>query len=174
MLRCPSRNPERIPPELAAMYNSLPLPSSSQLLVQPDQRFLDSESFTNKFAAHLSSSTERVNRRLMKRWSELETDWLDLGAILNGFSLGEQPGLAEGIEKTGQAVDASYTHTNAMVRMSSYCDRFVLTICVLLASRLGTVFHRASFRIWTVQRDHQTTAQISPQQACSIRNCPRM
>jgi sorting nexin-41/42 len=115
ILRAPPRSPDTIAPEFASIYNSLPLPSNSHVLLQPDQRFIDSENFTNKFATHLSGSTERVNRRLMRRWSELETDWLDLGAVLNGFSLGEQPGLAEGIEKTGQAIDASYSHTNAMV-----------------------------------------------------------
>ena len=31
--------------------------------------FLDSEVFTNKFAAHLSGPMEKVTRRTMKRWS---------------------------------------------------------------------------------------------------------
>lgn len=52
-----------------AAYASLPTPSPSQPLRRPDQRFLDSEMFTAKFAQHFESSLERVDRRTTKRWS---------------------------------------------------------------------------------------------------------
>lgn len=45
------------------------MPSAAQPLRQPDQRFLESEAFTNKFEKHLSGSMEKVNRRVLKRWS---------------------------------------------------------------------------------------------------------
>jgi len=104
---------------LADMYNALPLPSGSGSLQEPDQRFLDSEAFTNKFSSHLSGSLEKVNRRLMRRWTDLGADEADLGGLLNGFGLLEQnanPDLAAAIEKTGQAIDSTYVHTNVMLQ----------------------------------------------------------
>ena len=38
-----------------------------------------------------------------------------MGAVLNGFSLNESGPLAAAIEKTGQAVDATYLSTTALV-----------------------------------------------------------
>ena len=116
-------------PDLLALFANLPLPSTSTSsltngggLQHPDQRFLDSESFTAKFSNHLSGSMEKVNRRLMKRWNDLGGDWSEMGGGMNGFALrmGEdgQGGLDEATEKVGMAVDAGYTLTNAMV--SSY------------------------------------------------------
>ncbi|GAA5933507.1 PX and BAR domain-containing protein [Sporobolomyces koalae] len=106
-------------PDLLALFANLPLPGSSNSLQHPDQRFLDSESFTNKFSAHLSGSMEKVNRRLMKRWTDAGSDWSEMGGGMNGFALrmGEdgQGGLDEATEKVGMAVDAGYTLTNAML-----------------------------------------------------------
>lgn len=118
-MRAPAENPHEVSFELAPIYATLPIPSSSQPLLHPDQRFLESESFTNAFAAHLSGSTERINRRLMKRWSDLSSDWADLGAAMNGFSLQEDQPLGVGIEKVGQAIDGNYVNTNAMVGLLS-------------------------------------------------------
>ncbi|GAA5874024.1 hypothetical protein JCM16303_002666 [Sporobolomyces ruberrimus] len=107
-------------PDLLALFANLPLPSSSTSLQHPDQRFLDSESFTNKFSSHLSGSMEKVNRRLMKRWTDLAGDWSEMGGGMNGFALrmGEEDGaggLDEATEKVGMAVDAGYTLTNSML-----------------------------------------------------------
>ena len=41
-------------------------------------------------------------------------DHADLGATLNGFSLNEHNELASAIEKTGQAVDATYVSTTKL------------------------------------------------------------
>ena len=46
---------------------------------------------------------------------EYSQDHAELGAILNGFSLSEQGQLAAAIEKTGQAVDATYMSTTKLV-----------------------------------------------------------
>ncbi|CAG8518438.1 3319_t:CDS:2 [Ambispora leptoticha] len=86
----------------------LPTPNPSQLLRNPDQRFLDSELFTNKFANHMSQNLEKTNRRLLKRLSDLSNDYAELGAVYNGFSLVEPGGLSNAIEKVGQAVDSSF------------------------------------------------------------------
>ncbi|TNY17185.1 sorting nexin-41 [Rhodotorula diobovata] len=116
-LRAPASDPTD--PDLLALFANLPLPSSSAALQHPDQRFLDSEVFTNKFSAHLSGSMEKVNRRLMKRWTDAAGDWGEMGGGLNGFALrmGEDGtgGLDEATEKVGMAVDAGYTLTNSML-----------------------------------------------------------
>ncbi|KAG0656233.1 Sorting nexin, cytoplasm-to-vacuole targeting pathway/endosomal sorting [Rhodotorula mucilaginosa] len=116
-LRAPAHDPTD--PDLLALFANLPLPSSSATLTHPDQRFLDSEVFTNKFSSHLGGSMEKINRRLMKRWHDAASDWGEMGGGLNGFALrmGEDgaDGLDEATEKVGMAVDAGYTLTNAML-----------------------------------------------------------
>jgi len=59
---------------------------------------------------------ERVTRRTMKRWSDYSQDHMELGAIWNGFSLNESGELAAAIEKTGQAIDASYMTTSRLLQ----------------------------------------------------------
>lgn len=117
-LRAPASDPTSS--ALLTLFAALPLPTSGQSLNSPDQRFLDSESFTNKFSNHLAGSLEKVNRRLMKRWNEVAGDWGEMGGGLNGFALrmGEEGdgGLEEATEKVGMAVDGGYTSTNVMVR----------------------------------------------------------
>ena len=113
-LKAPAQNPAD--PHASPAYASLPLPSSVSTLRQPNQRFIDSEAFTNRFANHLSGSMEKVNRRLMRRWTEASADYAELGAILNGFSLTESGQLATAIERTGQAADSTYISTGQMLR----------------------------------------------------------
>ncbi|CDR88788.1 related to SNX41-sorting nexin, mediate distinct retrieval pathways from endosomes [Sporisorium scitamineum] len=113
-LRAPVQNPAD--PHASPAYAHLPLPSSVSSLRHPNQRFIDSEAFTNRFANHLSGSMEKVNRRLMRRWTEASTDYAELGAILNGFSLTESGQLATAIERTGQAADAAYIATGQMLK----------------------------------------------------------
>ncbi|KAI0825901.1 hypothetical protein BC629DRAFT_1451513 [Irpex lacteus] len=114
ILKAPSHNPTD--QASAAAYAALPTPSASHPLRRPDQRFLDSEVFTNKFAAHLSGPLEKVTRRTMKRWSDYAQDHAELGAALNGFSLNESGQLSTAIEKTGQAVDATYMSTTRLIQ----------------------------------------------------------
>ncbi|EIN06112.1 hypothetical protein PUNSTDRAFT_54425 [Punctularia strigosozonata HHB-11173 SS5] len=114
ILRAPAHNPTDSSSAIA--YASLPNPSPSHPLRRPDQRFLDSEAFTNKFAAHLQGPMEKVTRRTMKRWSEYSQDHAELGAALNGFSLNETGELAAAIEKTGQAVDTTYLSTTRLLQ----------------------------------------------------------
>lgn len=47
--------------------------------------------------------------------AEYAHDHSDLGAVLNGFSLNEEGQLAAAVEKTGQAIDATYISTTQLV-----------------------------------------------------------
>ncbi|KDQ61603.1 hypothetical protein JAAARDRAFT_31064 [Jaapia argillacea MUCL 33604] len=114
ILKAPSHNPTDTNASLA--YAALPNPSVAHPLRNPDQRFLDSEAFTNKFAAHLGGPMEKVTRRSMKRWSDFAQDHQELGATLNGFSLNEDGPLSIAIEKTGQAVDATSMSTTRLLQ----------------------------------------------------------
>lgn len=134
VLKAPAHNPTD--PNASPAYAALPSPSSSHPLRRPDQHFLDSEAFTNKFASHVSGPMEKVSRRTLKRWGgalrtlqvgarvltrnlpfslECAQDHADLGAVLNGFSLNETGQLATALEKTGQAIDATYMSTTQLV-----------------------------------------------------------
>ncbi|KAH7873006.1 uncharacterized protein C8R40DRAFT_1051298 [Lentinula edodes] len=114
ILKAPSHDPTD--QEASPAYTALPNPSAAHPLRNPDQRFLDSEAFTSKFAVHLSGPMEKVTRRTVKRWSEYAQDHAELGAALNGFSLNETGSLSGAIEKTGQAVDATYMSTTKLAQ----------------------------------------------------------
>ncbi|KAK7445399.1 Sorting nexin, cytoplasm-to-vacuole targeting pathway/endosomal sorting [Stygiomarasmius scandens] len=114
ILKAPSHDPTA--QDASPAYAALPNPSAAHPLKNPDQRFLDSEAFTNKFASHLSGPMEKVTRRAVKRWSDYAQDHAELGAALNGFSLNETGQLSAAIEKTGQAVDATYISTTKLVQ----------------------------------------------------------
>ncbi|KAH8832453.1 hypothetical protein DL96DRAFT_1582155 [Flagelloscypha sp. PMI_526] len=114
ILKAPSHDPTD--QEASPAYQALPNPSAAHPLRNPDQRFLDSEAFTHKFASHLSGPLEKVTRRTIRRWSDMSQDYADLGAALNGFSLNEQDPLSGAIEKTGQAIDATYMSTTKLVQ----------------------------------------------------------
>lgn len=117
-------------------HHLLPTPSPSHPLRQPDQRFMDSEAFTEKFQSHFSGTMEKVNRRVTKRWGERAHDMSELGGIWNGFSLLEQGKLGEAIEKVGRAVDADYLATAALVRY--YCP-LPSTVFLLTAQYLAAI-----------------------------------
>ena len=64
---------------------------------------------------------EKVNRRTVKRWGERAGDMSELGAVWNGYSLVEAGKLGDAVEKAGQAVDADYLATAALVSLSNPC-----------------------------------------------------
>ena len=66
ILKAPSHNPTD--QTASPAYNVLSNPSAAHPLRSPDQRFLDSEAFTHKFANHLSGPMEKITRRVIKRW----------------------------------------------------------------------------------------------------------
>lgn len=141
ILKAPSHNPTD--QNTSPAYAALPNPSAAHPLRHPDQRFHDSEAFTNKFSVHLSGPMEKVTRRTIKRWSDYGQDHSELGAALNGFSLNENGELSGAIEKTGQAVDATYLSTTKLLQeleqnwaepLHEY-SQFALIIKKLLAYR---------------------------------------
>ncbi|KAK0467301.1 uncharacterized protein EV420DRAFT_1508067 [Desarmillaria tabescens] len=141
ILKAPSHNPTD--QNASPAYAALPNPSAAHPLRHPDQRFHDSEAFTNKFSVHLSGPMEKVTRRTIKRWSDYGQDHSELGAALNGFSLNESGELSGAIEKTGQAVDATYLSTTKLLQeleqnwaepLHEY-SQFALIIKKLLAYR---------------------------------------
>jgi hypothetical protein len=116
-------------------HHLLPNVSAATPLKHPDGRFMDSEAFTDKFAHHLSSVMERVNRRTVKRWGERAQGSSELGAVINGLSLDLDPGnlgnglgveedgmrgVQEAVEKFGQAVDAEHMSTALLVSSRSH------------------------------------------------------
>lgn len=66
ILKAPSHDPTD--QTASPAYSVLSNPSAAHPLRNPDQRFLDSEAFTHKFANHLSGPMEKITRRVVKRW----------------------------------------------------------------------------------------------------------
>ena len=113
-LNAPPQNPAD--PDAPASYAYLPTPSAPLKLAAPNAHFQEAEAFTNRFQTLLSSTLEPANRRLLHRWTDIATDYADLGALLNTQSLAEASGLAHAMERTGQAVDAMYVSLSEMMR----------------------------------------------------------
>ncbi|UZJ53161.1 hypothetical protein CBS101457_002481 [Exobasidium rhododendri] len=115
-LRAPASDPASS--HASPAYLALPLPpaNSTTQLKNPNQRFLDSEAFTERFRNHIQSSLEKTNRRVVKRWGESASDYAELGAVLNGFSLSESGLLANAIERTGQAADSTFMAIGSMLQ----------------------------------------------------------
>lgn len=83
-------------------------PGPLATLKHPDPHFVRAEEFTANFQTLLSGPLTKAQKGLQRRLSENAKDFGELGAVYNGFSLTESNGLAEAIEKVGQAVDISY------------------------------------------------------------------
>lgn len=73
--------------------------------------------------AWLSAGQVGVDALSLESWTDDQNcavdyaqDHADLGAALNGFSLSEANELSAAIEKTGQAVDATFMSTTKLVR----------------------------------------------------------
>lgn len=98
-------------------HSYLPVPSSSAKLkgIVSDTTFDEAEQNAKEYEAVIVGGLEKVNRRIIKRYSDMASDYSELGAKFNGFSLEEDENLANAIEKIGQAVDNSYISTEALV-----------------------------------------------------------
>jgi hypothetical protein len=90
-------------------------------------------------------------------------DHSELGAALNGFSLNETGPLASALEKTGQAVDATYMSTARLVN-SHFRHSCTNTLSSYhhTGPRARTELGRASSRIFSVRIHYQETAYIPP------------
>ncbi len=69
---------------------------------------------------------------------DFATDNADLGAVLNGFSLNESGPLAAALEKTGQAIDATYIATTHLVSISRLSSIPMLHFLIRTGPRYGT------------------------------------
>lgn len=79
---------------------------------------------------------------------EYAQDHAELGAALNGFSLNETGSLSGAIEKTGQAVDATYMSTTKLVSIISLCCHYpFFENLYVLGSRTRTELGRTNQRI---------------------------
>ncbi|OZJ03037.1 hypothetical protein BZG36_03264 [Bifiguratus adelaidae] len=102
-------------PTQTSSNSTIPIPSSTQTLRNPDMRFTDSEVFTNKFSNQMSNGVEKAQKKIMRRLGDYANDYAELGAVYNAFSLNETDKLANAIERVGQAVDCVYTETGKMI-----------------------------------------------------------
>jgi len=91
-------------------------PDSQNLSEQDlDPYFINFESSTKDLELLLTGPMEKVNRRTLTHLSSLSTDFGELGARFNAFSLSEpSASLAGAIERIGQAVDTSYLSTEEL------------------------------------------------------------
>jgi hypothetical protein len=71
---------------------------------------------------------------LMTFIADITQDYSELGAVLNGFSLNETGELASAIEKTGQAVDATYMSTAKLV---GYFILSIFSLCLVQVLQLS-------------------------------------
>ncbi|WFC99403.1 hypothetical protein MYAM1_002147 [Malassezia yamatoensis] len=101
--------------EASLAYKALPTPTVARPLREPNERFQESEAFTKRFESQLSNRVELAQRRLVRRWHDIATDYADLGASFNAQSLSECKQLAPAVERVGQAADATYLAYNEML-----------------------------------------------------------
>ena len=96
------------------------LPSSSPIMSAVLWRKLLDESLNDGQVCHSIYFRIPCPRKHPIYFTECAHDHADLGAALNGFSLNETGALSGAIEKTGQAVDATYMSTTKLVRSLKY------------------------------------------------------
>lgn len=112
ILKAPPLDPSQ--PSIAHSY--LPLPSSSaKLKSDSDATFDEAEQKAKEYEHVIAGGLEKVNRRIIKRHSDMAADYSELGARFNAFSLEENGPLASAIEKVGQAIDNNYLTTEVLV-----------------------------------------------------------
>lgn len=99
---------------LAHTYLPIP-PSSAKLRSQEDPTFKEAELNAKEYENVIVNGLEKVNQRIIKRYSDEAKDLSGLGARFNAFSLEEDGALATSIEMVGQAIDSSYIATGTLV-----------------------------------------------------------
>lgn len=112
ILKAPPLDPSA--ESIAHTYLPIP-PSSARLAVEEDSTFQIAETNAKEYEGVIVGGLEKVNRRIIKRYSEEATDLSELGAKFNAFSLEEHFALASSIEKVGQAIDNTYISTEALI-----------------------------------------------------------
>jgi len=107
---------------------------------------------------------------LSQSFTDYAQDHADLGAALNGFSLNESEGLSDAIEKTGQAVDATYMSTTKLVRTISLAPNDLPEEMVFVAARPRTKLGRTAARIFAICFDNQEIARVSTSKTRAVRD----
>lgn len=80
-----------------------------------DGYFVNFEAASKELELLLTGPIEKVNKRTLTHLGQLSSDFAELGARLNGFSLSEpSASLSAAIERVGQAVDTSYLATEEL------------------------------------------------------------
>lgn len=102
-------------PKAPISYRALPTPTAVRRLREPNARFQESEAFTTRFETQMAHRVELAERRLVRRWRDLRSDYAELGALFNAQSLSESAHLAPGVERVGQAADATYMAYDALL-----------------------------------------------------------
>lgn len=112
ILKAPPLNPSAE----SDAHSYLPVPpSSARLHAEEDSTFQNADTNAREYEAVILGGLEKVNRRIIKKYTEISVDLSELGAKFNAFSLEEEASLASSIEKVGQALDNTYISTEAMV-----------------------------------------------------------
>ncbi|KAL7750623.1 Sorting nexin, cytoplasm-to-vacuole targeting pathway/endosomal sorting [Sorochytrium milnesiophthora] len=97
---------------LASSITQSLVPSSSPPAVKHvDPKFVEAETFTNKFENHVKDVLEKTQKKVLRKYYELAKDYSELGATYNALSLNEAPQMAASIEKVGQAMDTNHIAT---------------------------------------------------------------
>lgn len=80
-----------------------------------DGYFVNFEAASKELELLLTGPIEKVNKRTLTHLGQLSSDFAELGARMNGFSLSEpSASLSAAIERVGQAVDTSYLATEEL------------------------------------------------------------
>lgn len=96
----------------------IPIPSSSYILKHPHQGFEALEIKMNKTFQDKGYKLDQSQKRILKRLSDLSSDYSDLGSGYNALSLYEPYGLLSSfIEKLGQVIDDTCANTRDMTRL---------------------------------------------------------
>lgn len=112
ILKAPPLDPST--ESVAHSYLPIP-PSSAKLRTQEDPAFQNAEINAKEYENVIVHGLEKVNRRIIKRYTDISNDFQELGARFNSFSLEEKGSVATSIETVGQAFDHSYIATEALV-----------------------------------------------------------
>ncbi|KAK9469796.1 hypothetical protein V1512DRAFT_18406 [Lipomyces arxii] len=116
ILRAPPLDPGHPTPE----HSYLPVPSPSARLKEgDDSEFQHAEIKAKEYEIVMTSGIDKVNKQILKRYSEIAYDLADLGARYNAWSLDESNSLADAVEGVGMAVDDTYTSTEGLISFLS-------------------------------------------------------
>ncbi|KAI8373172.1 uncharacterized protein BYT42DRAFT_579445 [Radiomyces spectabilis] len=93
----------------------IPLPTNKQVSSAQAPHIDAWKQTAFRSASYMGHQVDKSQRKLMRRLEDLSHDYAELGAVYNGLSLNEKTGVAEVMDKVGQAMDASRHDIEHMV-----------------------------------------------------------